>query len=58
MCLIRIVACAPSHHRSCEPQGLGDTVGPMPSADVKPYVKRHKNDAVDAEATCEVVTII
>jgi transposase len=23
---------------------------------VKPYVKRHKNDAVDAEAICEAVT--
>jgi transposase len=23
---------------------------------VKPYVKRHKNDATDAEAICEAVT--
>jgi transposase len=23
---------------------------------VKPYVKRHKNDAADAEAICEAVT--
>jgi transposase len=28
----------------------------MPPAYVKPYVKRHKNDAVDAEAICEAVT--
>jgi len=28
----------------------------MPPADVKPYVKRHKNDAADAEAICEAVT--
>jgi transposase len=26
----------------------------MPPAYVKPYVKRHKNDAADAEAICEV----
>jgi transposase len=25
----------------------------MPPAYVKPYVKRHKNDSVDAEAICE-----
>lgn len=28
----------------------------MPAAYVKPYVKRHKNDAADAEAICEAVT--
>ena len=28
----------------------------MPPAYVKPYVKRHKNDAIDAEAICEAVT--
>ena len=28
----------------------------MPLAYVKPYVKRHKNDAIDAEAICEAVT--
>ena len=27
----------------------------MPPAYVKPYVKRHKNDATDAEAICEAV---
>ena len=27
----------------------------MPPAYVKPYVKRHKNDAADAEAICEAV---
>jgi len=34
---------------------LGHTVRLMPSAYVKPYVKRHKNDATDAEAICEAV---
>jgi transposase len=28
----------------------------MPPAYVKPYIKRHKNDAADAEAICEAVT--
>lgn len=28
----------------------------MPRAHVKPYVKRGKTDAVDAEAICEAVT--
>ena len=29
----------------------------MPPAYVKPYVKRQKNDATDAEAICEAVTM-
>jgi transposase len=55
-CLIGIEACASSHHWSRELQALGHTVRLMPPADVKPYVKRHKNDASDAEAICEAVT--
>ena len=39
-----------------ELQVLGHTVRLMPPAYVKPYVKRHKNDAADAEAICEAVT--
>ena len=35
---------------------LGHTVRLMPPAYVKPYVKRQKNDATDAEAICEAVT--
>jgi transposase len=38
---------------SCRP--WGHTVRLMPPAYVKPYVKRQKNDAADAEATCEAV---
>jgi transposase len=55
-CLIGIEACATSHHWSRELQGLGHTVRLMPPAYVKPYVKRQKNDATDAEAICEAVT--
>ena len=55
-CLIRIEACATSHHWSRELKGLGHNVRLMPPAYVKPYVKRQKNDAADAEAICEAVT--
>ncbi len=55
-CLIGIEACASSHHWSRELQSLGHTVRLMPPAYVKPYVKRHKNDATDAEAICEAIT--
>jgi len=55
-CLVGIEACASAHHWSRELQVLGHTVRLMPPAYVKPYVKRHKNDATDAEAICEAVT--
>src|ERR1700731_2417101 len=55
-CLVGIEACASSHHWSRELQELGHTVRLIPPAYVKPYVKRQKNDAADAEAICEAVT--
>jgi transposase len=55
-CLVGIEACATSHHWSRELQAIGHTVRLMPPAYVKPYVKRQKNDAADAEAICEAVT--
>src|SRR5258707_6000305 len=57
-CLVGIEACASSHYWSRELTALGHTVRLMPPAYVKPYVKRHKNDAADAEAICEAVTRI
>jgi len=54
-CLVGIEACASSHHWSRELKRLGHTVRLMPPAYVKPYVKRQKNDATDAEAICEAV---
>jgi transposase len=54
-CLVGIEACASSHHWSRELTALGHTVKLMPPAYVKPYVKRQKNDATDAEAICEAV---
>ena len=55
-CVVGIEACATSHHWSRELKALGHTVRLMPPAYVKPYVKRQKNDAADAEAICEAVT--
>ena len=54
-CLVGIEACASSHHWARELTALGHDVRLMPPAYVKPYVKRHKNDATDAEAICEAV---
>ncbi|SHF85577.1 Transposase [Devosia limi DSM 17137] len=55
-CLIGMEACGTSHYWARELTKLGHEVRMMPPADVKPYVKRGKNDAVDAEAICEAVT--
>src|SRR5262245_4339643 len=51
-----MAACASSHRWSRELTALGLTVRLMPAAYVKPYVKRQKNDAADAEAICEAVS--
>jgi transposase len=55
-CLIGLEACGTSHYWARELTELGHEVRLMPPSYVKPYVKRGKNDAVDAEAICEAVT--
>jgi transposase len=55
-CLIGMEACGTSHHWARELMALGHQVRLMPPAYVKPYVKRGKTDANDAEAICEAVT--
>jgi transposase len=55
-CLIGIEACNTSHYWARELIALGHDVRLMPAQYVKPYVKRGKNDAADAEAICEAVT--
>ncbi|MDN3625197.1 IS110 family transposase [Methylobacterium isbiliense] len=55
-CLIGMEACGTSHHWARELTALGHEVRLMPPAYVKPYVKRGKTDAADAEAICEAVT--
>ena len=49
-------ACATAHYWAREIAALGHEVKLMPPRYVKPYVKRNKNDAADAEAICEAVT--
>ncbi len=55
-CLVGMEACATSHHWARQLIELGHGVKLMPARYVKPYVKRNKNDAVDAAAICEAVT--
>jgi transposase len=54
-CLIGIEACSSAHHWARELIKLGYRVKLIPPAYVKPYVRRNKNDAADAEAICEAV---
>ena len=55
-CLVGMEACGTSHHWARELTTFGHQVKLMPPAYVKPYVKRGKTDANDAEAICEAVT--
>ncbi len=55
-CLVGMEACASAHYWGRELMKLGHDVRLMPPAYVKPYVKRGKTDAADAEAICEAVT--
>jgi transposase len=55
-CLVGIEACGTSHYWARELIKLSHEVRLMPPAYVKPYVKRGKTDAADAEAVCEAVT--
>lgn len=55
-CLVGMEACATAHHWARELSALGHAVRLMPPAYVKPYVKRNKTDAADAEAIAEAVT--
>ncbi len=55
-CLVGMEACGTSHYWARELIALGHEVKLMPPIYVKPYVKRGKTDAGDAEAICEAVT--
>lgn len=52
-CIVALEACGGAHHWAREIASLGHEVKLIPPAYVKPFVKRNKNDAVDAEAICE-----
>ena len=51
-CLIGIEACSGAHHWGRQLLEMGHEVRLMPPSYVKPYVKRNKTDAADAEAIC------
>jgi transposase len=55
-CLIGIEACSTSNYWARELRAIGHDVKLLPAQYVKPYVKRSKTDAKDAEAICEAVT--
>jgi transposase len=49
-------ACGATHHWARELKSLGHEPVLLPPQYVKPYVKRGKNDAADAEAICEAMS--
>jgi transposase len=53
---VGLEACGASHHWARVLKGLGHVVVLLPPQYVKPYVKRGKNDAADAEAICEAMS--
>ena len=55
-CLIGMEACSGAHHWGRQLREMGHDIRLMPPSYVKPYVKRGKTDAADAEAICEAVT--
>jgi transposase len=53
---IGLEACGTAHHWARVLRGLGHEVVLMPPQYIKPYVKRGKNDAIDAAAICEAMS--
>ena len=53
-CVVAMEACGGAHFWGREIGKLGHEVRLIPPACVKPFVKRQKTDAADAEAICEV----
>jgi transposase len=54
--LVAIEACGSSHHWARVLRSFSREVRLIPPQYVKPYVKRGKNDAADAQALCEAVS--
>ncbi len=55
-CVVAMEACGTAHYWAREIAKTGHEVRLVPPAYVKPYVKRGKNDAIDAEAICEAAS--
>ena len=55
-CRVGMEACGSAHYWARELAAMGHEVVLIPPAYVKPYVKRGKNDAVDAAAICEAMS--
>ena len=55
-CKVAMEACGGARHWSRELRSMGFEVRLVPPAYVKPFVKRQKNDAADAEAVCEAAS--
>ena len=55
-CVVGMEACGSAHHWGRIIAALGHEVRLIPAAYVKPYVRRNKTDARDAEAICEAVS--
>jgi transposase len=55
-CRIGMEACGSAHYWARELIAMGHQVVLIPPAYIKPYVKRGKNDAVDAAAICEAMS--
>ncbi|MDH3318013.1 MAG: IS110 family transposase [Gammaproteobacteria bacterium] len=55
-CTVAMEACATAHYWGREITKLGHAVRLIPPIYVKPFVKRQKNDAADAEAITEAAT--
>lgn len=56
ICTVAMEACATSHHWGREIARLGHAIRLIPPVYVKPFVKRQKNDAADAEAIAEAAS--
>ena len=55
-CRVGMEACGSAHYWARELLAMGHEVVLIPPAYIKPYVKRGKNDAVDAAAICEAMS--
>ena len=54
-CVVAMAACGSAHHWGRAIGALGHEVRLIAPVDVKPFVRRQKNDVADAEAICEAV---